>query len=442
MTLRVRLTGLIVFTVAVVLLATGIGLHLLLRASLYRGLDTELRDTTTMLTSRVARRDGTATLAVGDEARLELRGDMAALLLAADGTVLDRFGAPLSSVPEAPPGFSTQDDLRVLRTSVGTATLLVARDFDDLEDSLERFDAVFFVFSPFALAAAAVLGYLLAGRGLAPVDRLTRNALDLAERRAWQERVHEPPRRDELWRLARATNELLAALAGVITREQRFTANAAHELRTPLTVLQGRVEQAFEGSEEPVTRARLAKALASSEQLLQLTEALLVLARSEAGRGNDFSPIALDELAFEASEGVRGSFREKGLTLHLRLPDEPLWVHGDASTLAALLRNLLDNASKFTPCGSVVLEVVRKGTEAHALVEDTGPGIPEEDLPRVFEPFFQSDVRHRRMGSGLGLALSRAIAEWHGGRLEVTNRAGGGARVTLVLPFGGAPDTP
>lgn len=433
MTLRWRLTLVIAITVALVLLGSGIGLHYLLRASLYRSLDDSLSQGATLLSSFAD--TGSLDLALESALPSTLDAGLSGFVLDDGGGVVVRVGVPLARVPSPRLGFSDQGDLRVLTERAGTATVVVARDLDAVEDSIERFDASFLTLAPLAMAAAALLGYLLAGRGLAPVDRLTRAALDLALRRAWQERLPAPKQRDELWRLASATNHLLDALGQVIESERRFTADAAHELRTPITVLRGRLEQALEETSDELTRERLLKAVAANEELFQLTETLLMLARAEAGQDMlSFREIAMDEIVFDAAEARRPDFREKGIELDAELPEEPLKVYGNPDALHMLLRNLLDNALKFTQSGSTTLRVAREGEAVLVTVEDTGLGIPPEDLAKVFKRFYQANVDHRRTGSGLGLSLARSIAEWHGGRLEAANRPDGGARFTLVLP--------
>ncbi len=111
-------------------------------------------------------------------------------------------------------------------------------------------------------------------------------------------------------------------------------------------------------------------------------------------------------------------------------------MSGDRTALELATRNLLDNARKFTPAGVVELRVRQGDGHAELSVRDSGPGIPERAFPHLFERFYQADVAHRREGSGLGLALVRSVAGWHGGSVNATNVAGGGARFTLTLPLG------
>lgn len=362
-----------------------------------------------------------------------LRADLVAVVLNDQGVQIDSLGRVPDSLPELPGGFSTWEEWQVYAQALPGGMLLTLRERDAVDDPLEGFAASFLVLAPLAVLAAFALGYLFAGRALAPVKRLTRAAYDLAQRRAWRERLPEPERRDELWRLAAASNALLGTLAEVIEGERRFTADASHELRTPLTVLRGRLEGALEAASEPKVGVALEKVLGAADELLALVEKLLLLARTEAGQAAPTERVALDEVAFETAEAIRSRFDEKGLALVLELPEAPVAVLGDRVALAVLVRNLLENALKFTLRGLVTLRV-EDGEQVRLSVEDSGPGIPGAALPQLFDRFYQADVRHRRSGSGLGLAIVRSVALWHGGEVRVENPPAGGARFVLELP--------
>ena len=241
--------------------------------------------------------------------------------------------------------------------------------------------------------------------------------------------------------MSQATNTLLAALAEVIESERRFTADAAHELRTPLTVLRGRLEQAAEKTHGSSAQPALKAALAAGDELLALVEKLLLLARTEAGQGFYLETVSLDETAFDVAELLRPLFDDKGLGLELHLAEE-VRVEGDRVALGLLVRNLLENALKFTPAGKVGVRVERRQNRAYLHVWDSGPGIPAGALGSLFERFYQADVRHRQLGNGLGLALAQSIVMWHGGTLEAGNRPEGGAVFVLELPASDAGHIP
>jgi len=432
-TLRLRLTLFYTLLVALVLAASGVGLYLLLARDLTANLDASLLEATRLLIAFVEDENGVPSLQQEGEAVAQLRADLVAVVLDDQGNRTGSLGRVPEGLPEVPDGFSSWEDWRVYAESLAGGTLLTLRERDVVDDPLEGFATSFLVLAPLVVLTAFALGYVLAGRALAPVDRLTRAAYDLAQRRAWRERLPEPEHRDELWRLAAASNALLGTLAEVIEGERRFTADASHELRTPLTVLRGRLEGALEAASEPKVRTALEKALGAADELLALVEKLLLLAHTEAGQAAPTERVALDEVAFEVAETIRPRFDEEGLALTLELPEAPVAVLGDRVALGVLVRNLLENALKFTPQGRVTLRV-ENGLRVRLSVEDSGPGIPEAALPHLFDRFYQADVRHRRSGSGLGLAIVRSVTLWHGGEVRAENRPTGGARFVLELP--------
>jgi two-component system, OmpR family, sensor kinase len=432
MTLRLRLTLFYTLLVAVVLAASGLGLYLLLRRNLYQSLDSSLREATSLLAVLSDDEYGTPTLS-DEEGTLQLPNDVTALLFDASGQLLSSLGREPQPLPPVRLGLSTWQEWRVYGETLGANTLVVMREHGRVEDSLRQFSSSFLILSPLAVLLAFGLGYTLAGRALSPVTSLTQAAYALAQRRAWRETLPEPQRKDELWQLTRATNTLLETLANVIETERRFTADAAHELRTPLTILQGRLEQTLERNRDANLTPLLSKSGSALTDLLALVEKLLLLARTEAGQGLSHDSVDLHEVVTQASDMVRPLCEQKGLKLTVKALNH-ITVCGDALALGLMLRNLLENACKFTELGEVSLQVSQEGQEVSLMVEDTGQGISAEALPHLFERFYQADVRHRRTGSGLGLALVKSIATWHGGTVWAENRDQGGARFVVTLP--------
>lgn len=432
MTLRLRLTLFYTLLVAVILAASGVGLHFLLKRNLYQTLDNSLREAANLLGYLTLDPEEAPTLR-DEEDNLQLPADLTALLFDASGNLLDSLGRVLQPLPRLEPGFSTLNEWRSYAEPVNGGTLALLRDRASVTESLRQFDLSFLVLAPLAVLLAFVLGYALSGRALTPVSSLTKAAYDLAQRRAWRETLPEPQQKDELWQLAKATNTLLETLANVIETERRFTADAAHELRTPLTVLQGRLEQALERNEDKNLEPLLSKSRAALEDLLTLVEKLLLLARTEAGQGLSKEAVDVNEVAFKLIESLRLPFEQKGLRLSLELPNTSTLVHGDRVALELLFRNLLENACKFTERGEVKVKVHQESRHVFVTIEDSGVGISAEALPHLFERFYQADVKHRQQGSGLGLALVQSIASWHGGFIKAENLEGG-SRFTVSLP--------
>ncbi len=432
MTLRLRLTLFYTLLVALILAVSGVGLHLLLQRNLYQSLDHSLQESVSLLNSLTV--DPGETLKLRDEdGALRLPNDLTAMLFDSSGQLLDSLGPGSQFLPKVLLGFSTWQEWRVYGEEVRGGTLLVMRDLERVEESLRQFDSSFLFLLPLAVLLAFGLGYVLAGRALNPVTVLTKAAYDLAQRRAWRETLPEPKQKDELWQLTKATNTLLETLANVIETERRFTADAAHELRTPLTVLQGRLEQALERNRDTDLSPLLSKSGTALEELLSLVEKLLLLSKTEAGQGFTKEAVDVIEVVSETSEMLHSHFEQKGLALKLELPSVPVMLQGDRVALGLLIRNLLENAYKFTERGEVKLTLCEKNQQVGLTVEDTGVGIPEEALPHLFERFYQADVRHRRQGSGLGLALVHSIASWHGGSVKAENLKEGGSRFTVSL---------
>ncbi|WP_018465955.1 sensor histidine kinase [Calidithermus timidus] len=433
MSLRLRLTLFYALLVAGVLLLAGISLRLGLERILQSELDQSLQAALILAEPWVNNDNGRLGLSQEGELPPKLPADLALLLYGPRGLV-EALGPKPQPLPAARIGCFASGEWRFCGRGVEGAILLAGRPLAGLEASLEALNRVLWAIAPGALLLALGLGYFLVGRALGPVRLLTEAARERALGRIWNRPLPEPSVRDELFTLSQAFNALLKSLGELIESERRFTQDAAHELRTPLTVLLGRLEQAQEKNHDPQVARALEQAYRSAQRLLALVEKLLHLARAEAGQGLLRERVSLHRLVAEEVEDMRPLFEVKGLALHVLLPQEPLEVTGDRLALGLALRNLLENALKFTPSGEVRVRLRKEGEWALLEVEDTGGGFPEEALPHLFQRFYQARVEHRRSGSGLGLALVAAIVRWHGGRVEATNTAEG-ARMSLWLPL-------
>ena len=226
---------------------------------------------------------------------------------------------------------------------------------------------------------------------------------------------------------------------------QEFVANVSHELKTPLTLIRGSAETLLDGGlEDEAHRRRFVETIERHAGRLQrIVEDLLELSRLEqpgmrAGGGQ----LDLAALAGSVADAFREAAAGKGLELQLDAAPRPLPVRGDAAMLERAMSNLLDNAVKYTAAGSVRLAVGCEGETAWFEVRDTGPGIPAEHLPRVFERFYRVDHgRSRELGgTGLGLSIVRHVAELHGGRVKVHSELGKGSVFRVELPA--CPDAP
>jgi PAS domain S-box-containing protein len=220
-----------------------------------------------------------------------------------------------------------------------------------------------------------------------------------------------------------------------------LVATVSHELRTPLTSILGNVELLVDGDAGALSQpqARLLSAVErNSRRLLALIEDLLMLSRIESGTVKiNVSPVPVDAFVGGALEALESQRAGRGVDLKVRLPAEPLLVSGDQRQLERVVINLLDNALKFTPAGGTA-ELAVEATDAHVrlVVRDDGIGIPENELPYVFERFFRSSRSQERAapGSGLGLTVTRSIVERHGGEISVRSAPDTGTVVICLLP--------
>ncbi|HET9494597.1 MAG TPA: HAMP domain-containing sensor histidine kinase [Chloroflexia bacterium] len=317
--------------------------------------------------------------------------------------------------------------------------------------SLARIDASVAAFRQLvvflALSGAAVAfgaGWLLARSALRPVIAMTETAGAIAHSRGLDQRVPAPARGDELGQLAGTFNEMLDSLEGAYRAQQRFVADASHELRAPLTAIQGNLELLERQTNMPPEERKEAVSEAKHEahRLARLVADLLALARADAGVPMRREPVELDRVLIDSVADAQHLTRGHKLNVaHL----EPAVVHGDPDRLKQLILILLDNAIKYTPQnGRVEASLQKDGQGVEIAIRDTGIGIPQEDLPRVFDRFYRADPARTRDpgGTGLGLSIARWIAEQHGGAITLTSRPGQGTTASAYLPLNGMPLPP
>jgi signal transduction histidine kinase len=250
--------------------------------------------------------------------------------------------------------------------------------------------------------------------------------------------------RDEVGQLADAFNRMAGEMEGVERLRRDLVANVSHELRTPISALRAHLENLLDGVEEP-NPALLAVMLQQSDRLARLVDQLLDLSRMESGDlPLTIEPVPLAPLVDQVVSEVSVARPERARTLDVHndvAPDLPP-VEADPERVHQVLFNLLDNAYRFTPDGGAVwVRAVSKDGSCEVSVEDTGPGIPEEHLPLVFERFYRVDQSRSRDdgGTGIGLAIARSVVEAHGGKIWAESGKGKGATFRFVLPLSRPP---
>jgi signal transduction histidine kinase len=286
-----------------------------------------------------------------------------------------------------------------------------------------------------AMVAALGGGWWLTARALRPISDVTRVVQSIAATAQFEQRVARPAADDEVGQLVVTFNEMLARLERTFAAQREFLADASHELRGPLMVIRGNLDLLRLGLPEEERRASVREASEEVERMSRLAADLLFLAAAEAEETVTREPVRLDEVVagvWERARHVDSGFHDVRLT-----GAEPVTVLGDRTRLDQLVWNLAENALRYTsPGGRVDLALRREGEDAVLSVADTGVGIPEEHLARIFERFYRVDkARSRRNGgTGLGLAIVKSVAEWHGGTVGVISVVGEGTTFTLRLP--------
>lgn len=429
MSLRLRLTLYYGLVLVAFLLLSGAVFYGVFRSALHQTLDDSLRETAT-ITAAEFRIGSPAESTSGLQRRFP--GATALTLYDAQGKPLWRLGEPWVEV-ELSAGYVSVEGTRVYNHPLPDGGVVqVMRSQQEALNTLSRTQKTLLLGLPVLFLLALGVGYALADRSLRPVDQVTRLAGAIAASGRYGQRVPESPGRDEMARLTRTFNAMLARLERSIEREKAFALAAAHELRTPLSLLQGRASLSLERPRSPEQyREALAEIARTAEDLAQVIEALLLLARTHAPFEPE--PVELDLLALEAQESLEGLAKERQARVVLEL--EPTPYRGHPLTLRTAIANLLSNALKYGPVGGRVwLRTRREGACAVVEVADEGPGIPPEQLERLLQPFQRGAGTQGVRGAGLGLTLVMAIAEQHGGRLRLERAPEGGLLARLELP--------
>jgi two-component system, OmpR family, sensor histidine kinase MprB len=328
------------------------------------------------------------------------------------------------------------EHVRMLTDSLpGGGAIQLARSLDEVDQVLADLRLILGGVLLLGIGFALVLGRFVARTALAPVERLTEASEHVAATKDLSRRIDAGSADDELGRLAGSFNTMLDALEGAMAAldsslqaQRQLVADASHELRTPLTSLRTNIDVLREpdGLTAHQRRELLDDVAAQLDELGGLVGDLIEIARGE-DRGLEAQDVRLDELVAEVVDRRRRYSRD--LRFETRL--EPTVVEGAPERLERAVANLLDNAAKFSPPGSVV-EVALEG--GGLSVRDHGPGIDPADLSHVFDRFYRSAAARAVPGSGLGLAIVRQTAEVHGGRVSVEPAEGGGTVFRLVLP--------
>ena len=454
MTLRARLTLLYTTLLGVVLLIFGVTVYGLVSVILIDQIDETLSQTYFEIYNNitVSQNQGgyTVTLPSMDfstNVYVQLWG-LDNRLLATHTSLLDRpldSGGLQSPTPVFRTVFNQDRHLRVMTVPLlfgdrPFGTLQLGTSLNAVDTTRNTLVIVLVLGSIASMLIAGLAGTLITRRAMAPLAAVTETALQITRADDLSRRIpYQGQPDDEVGQLIHAFNQTLARLENLFNTQRRFLADVGHELRTPLTVIKGNVD--------------LMRRMASSDdeslesidnevdRLTRLVGDLLLLAQAESGKiPLDMRVVELDTLVFEVMQQMRVLAGDR---LELSLGDiDQVLVCGDRDRLKQVLVNLVSNAVNYTPRGGkVVVGVGKSDEQARLIVSDTGPGIPAEDLPHVFERFYRGEKSRTRSRDGKGFGLGLSIAYWivrnHNGRIEVDSQEGSGTTFCVWLPLAG-----
>lgn len=376
---------------------------------------------------------------------LQVWDDQGRLIYQSASLKRDGLPPPAADVSRARTLWIGKMPVRVLQSSVAPDRHLyyiqVAAQMEEFYEALDRFLGRLLIFAPLTLLLASALGYWISRKALAPVDQITLAAQQIGAQNL-SARLAVPRSGDELQRLTETLNQMLQRIEEALDRITRFSGDASHELRTPITVMRTRVELALRHPRTPEENHETLERLhAELIQASHLLDNLMLLARADSGAEQlRLAPADIEDALHEVLSQAAPLAAGKGVALHSALPGQAVWVAADRPMLQRLFLILIDNAVKYTPpSGRVSIALTTVNGSATISVKDTGIGIPEEELPRIFDRFYRVDKARSRQagGAGLGLSIGRWIAEAHGGSVRVSSRPGEGATFEVVLPVAG-----
>ena len=330
-----------------------------------------------------------------------------------------------------------KDEVRVLYAMLSPGIIVqVGEAMESYSRFLDAFKGIFIATMAFLIVLAAGVGWFMARRAVSGVEAVTRTARMISAGTI-ERRVPVKTRGDEIDQLAITFNQMLDRVETLLTELREMTDNIAHDLKSPVTRIRGVAEVTLTtGKSLGEYEAMAASTIEDCDRLLDMINTMLLISKTEAGVDKlNLEEIDLTHTVRDACELFRPSAEDKGITLSCETP-EKLQVTGDVRMIQRMLSNLLDNGIKYTPPGGTVDVSVSKNGQHHVLIsiKDTGVGISEPELSRIFERFYRGDQSRSQTGVGLGLSLARAIARAHGGDISVTSAPGRGSTFTVTLP--------
>ncbi|PDV98216.1 sensor histidine kinase [Candidatus Chloroploca asiatica] len=458
--LRLRLTILVTVLTGAAICLFALIFYLILQANLLAEIDVRLQERAALVREELiaAKLSGASTnlpnlpplvefSAPG--IYVELRAPSGDLLASSPNLGADRLPEALpllATALEGPQVIETvqagdHEDLRLLVTRAPAtlapdALLLVAESLEPIERTLAQARILLLICGIGALLFAASSAAVLTGIALAPMARLTRTAASIAATGDYHERLPDPARRDEVGQLAATINDLVTTVESTLEQQRRLLADTSHELRSPLTVVLANLALLRRDLAPAERQLCLDEASDEAQRMRRLVNDLLLLAQADATQVIARASVTLDTLVAELTITSARLFATHCFTPVIA---PGLVIEGDRERLTQALRNLIENAVRYTPPGTEVtvhLEALANDMAAITVI-DNGPGIAPEHLPHLWDRFYRVEQTRSRTtgGMGLGLAIVKYIVEAHGGSVAVQSWVGQGSAFRMQLPL-------
>lgn len=312
----------------------------------------------------------------------------------------------------------------------------VAYNVENEINILERFELIIFSTLFFILFISALAGFFVSKSALEPINKIKEQIKAITEHNL-NKRIDVGEVPDELKDLIESFNTLLERLRKAFLREKRFISDVSHELKTPISVIQMQCEIALRKERDSKEYKKALETIEDTISLMSsLVEKMLMVSRLERVDKSVFSEVELSSVLRSAYELLKGRADECDIDLDLNIPNEPIFVKGDKTLLVEMFVNLIDNAIKYNNKGGCVLvEVEKLGSSVVVKISDTGIGISEDEVEKVFEEFYRADKSRSKdkEGFGLGLSIVKKIAQLHGIEIKINSSANAGTTFYLVF---------
>jgi signal transduction histidine kinase len=314
--------------------------------------------------------------------------------------------------------------------------LRLNRSISHITNTLFNIRVVIFTATPIYILFATLSSLFLTSRALTPIDSITKTA-NIIEKGDLSKRITMPKVNDEVGRLARTFNKMIERIENSFSKEKRFTSDASHELKTPISIISATAEQALKkGRNTKDYKNALTNIIDESKKVSYLISQLLFLARSDEGK--EILNLEYIDLTLIA-ESVVGQLKEMAEKKEIKISIElehDFKLESDQTLMTILFLNIIENSIKYNKTGGFLnISLHKEENDIKIIFEDNGIGISTEDLPYIFDRFYQVSRSRTGRGSGLGLAITKEIIELHNGEINVDSLLGKGTRLEISLPL-------